>query len=233
VTSAPATSSDFTVSTVIVRDLGRMDYLRVWQDMRAFTDQRDANTRDEIWLVEHPPVYTLGTNDRNEPFENPGIPLVKSDRGGQITYHGPGQLIAYVLIDLRRRGWGIRQLVTRLEQSIIDLLAARGLSAVRRTGAPGVYVDGRKIAQLGLRVRHGACYHGLSFNVAMDLEPFRRIKPCGYAGLETIDLATLIGHERVRMPDVRTELLAQLLRNLGYNLQQRPESIEINILADF
>ena len=152
-TSAPATSSNLDTQIAIVRDLGRADYTRVWQDMRSFTDQRDASTRDEIWLVEHPPVYTLGTNDRNEPFDNPGIPVVKSDRGGQITYHGPGQLVAYVLMDLRRRGWGVKQLVTMLEQAVIDLLAARGLSALRRAGAPGVYVDGRKIAQLGLRVR--------------------------------------------------------------------------------
>jgi len=220
VTSAPAKSSNIDVCNVIVRDLGRADYTRVWQDMRRFTDQRDDSTQDEIWLVEHSPVYTLGTNDRNEAFDNPGIPLVKSDRGGQITYHGPGQLIAYVLIDLRRRGWGVKQLVTRLEQSIIDLLAARGLSAVRRAGAPGVYVGGRKIAQLGLRVRRGACYHGLSFNVAMDHEPFRRIKPCGYAGLETTDLAMLIGHERISLSDVKPELLGQLFCNLGYNPQQ-------------
>jgi len=206
----------------MVRDLGRADYARVWQDMRTFTDRRDASTRDEIWLVEHPPVYTLGTNDRNEPFDNPGIPVVKSDRGGQITYHGPGQLIAYVLIDLRRRGWGVKQLVTMLEQAVIDLLAARGLSALRRAGAPGVYVDGRKIAQLGLRVRRGASYHGLSFNVDMDHAPFRRIKPCGYAGLETTDLAMLAGHERARLSDVRPELLAQLLRNLGYYNRKEP-----------
>ncbi len=219
-TSAPAKSSNFDVCNVIVRDLGRVDYTRVWQDMRHFTDRRDDSTQDEIWLVEHAPVYTLGTNDHNEAFDNPGIPLVKSDRGGQITYHGPGQLIAYVLIDLRRRGWGVKQLVTRLEQAIIDLLTARGLSAVRRSGAPGVYVGGRKIAQLGLRVRRGACYHGLSFNVAMDHEPFRRIKPCGYAGLETTDLAMLIGHERISLSDVKPELLGQLFCNLGYNPQQ-------------
>jgi len=204
----------------MVRDLGRADYIRVWQDMRTFTDRRDPSTRDEIWLVEHPPVYTLGTNDRNEAFDNPGIPLVKSDRGGQITYHGPGQLIAYVLIDLRRRGWGVKQLVTMLEQTVIDLLAARGLSALRRAGAPGVYVDGRKIAQLGLRVRRGASYHGLSFNVDMDHEPFRRIKPCGYAGLETTDLATLAGRGHAHLGEVKAELLTQLLRNLGYNHQQ-------------
>ena len=219
-TSAPARSSNLDTRVATVRDLGRADYTPVWQAMRAFTDARDATTRDEIWLVEHPPVYTLGTNDRNEAFDNPGIPLVKSDRGGQITYHGPGQLIAYVLIDLRRRGWGVRQLVAMLEQAVIDLLAARDLPAVRRAGAPGVYVDGRKIAQLGLRVRRGASYHGLSFNVDMDHEPFRRIKPCGYAGLETTDLATLAGHERARLPDVKPELLARLLCNLGYNHRQ-------------
>jgi lipoyl(octanoyl) transferase len=217
VTSAPARSSNLDTPVALARDLGLADYTQVWQTMRAFTDQRDPTTRDEIWLVEHPPVYTLGTNDRNEPFDNPGIPVVKSDRGGQITYHGPGQLIAYVLIDLRRRGWGVKQLVTLLEQAVIDLLAARGLSAHRRAGAPGVYVGGCKIAQLGLRVRRGASYHGLSFNVVMDHEPFRRIKPCGYAGLETTDLATLVGHERARWSDVKPELLAQLLRNLGYN----------------
>jgi lipoyl(octanoyl) transferase len=202
---------------VIVRDLGVADYARVWQDMRTFTDQRTAGTADEIWLVEHPPVYTLGTNDRDEAFDNPGIPVVKSDRGGQITYHGPGQVIAYVLMDLRRRGWGVKQLVAALEQSAIDLAAAHGIEATRRAGAPGVYVEGRKIAQLGLRVRRGASYHGLSFNAAMDHEPFRRIKPCGYAGLETIDLAMLVGRERAHPATVRAGLLAQLLRNLGYN----------------
>ena len=216
-TSVPARSSNFDAQAAVVRDLGRADYTRVWQDMRAFTDLRDPSTRDEIWLVEHPPVYTLGTNDRNEAFDNPGIAVVKSDRGGQITYHGPGQLVAYVLMDLRRRGWGVKQLVMLLEQSVIDLLAARGLAATRSAGAPGVYVDGRKIAQLGLRVRRGASYHGLSLNVDMDHEPFRRIKPCGYAGLETIDLATLAGRGRACLSDVKPELLAQLLRNLGYN----------------
>jgi lipoyl(octanoyl) transferase len=221
VTSAPARSSNLDTRALIVRDLGHAEYTRVWQDMRAFTDQRDPATRDEIWLVEHPPVYTLGTNDRNEAFNNPGIPVVKSDRGGQITYHGPGQLIAYVLMDLRRRGWGVKQLVGALEQAVIDLLAARGIAAARRAGAPGVYVDGRKIAQLGLRVRRGASYHGLSFNVDMDHAPFRHIKPCGYAGLETTDLATLAGREHVHLSEVKTELLAELLRHLGYNHYQR------------
>lgn len=215
--SAPATSSNLDTRSLIVRDLGHVEYTRVWQDMRAFTDRRDAATRDELWLVVHPPVYTLGTNDRNEAFDNPGIPIVKTDRGGQITYHGPGQLIAYVLMDLRRRGWGVKHLVGALEQAVIDLLAARGIVAARRAGAPGVYVDGRKIAQLGLRVRRGASYHGLSLNVDMDHAPFRHIKPCGYAGLETTDLATLVGRERADLSEVKTDLLAELVRNLGYN----------------
>ena len=219
-TSARALSNSLDPPALAVRDLGRADYLRVWQDMRAFTDRRGASTPDELWLVEHPPVYTLGTNDRNEAFDNPGIPVVKSDRGGQITYHGPGQLIAYVLMDLRRRGWGVKRLVAALEQSVIDLLAAHAIAGTRRAGAPGVYVDGRKIAQLGLRVRRGASYHGLSFNAAMDLEPFRCIKPCGYAGLETVDLATLIG-ERARRSDVKATLLARLLANLGYTGDRR------------
>ena len=219
-TSAPAKLNNPGAHLVCVRDLGHADYQRVWQDMRNFTDRRDAATPDELWLVEHPPVYTLGTNDRNEAFDNPGIPVVKSDRGGQITYHGPGQIVAYVLMDLRRRGWGVKQLVAALEQSVIDLLATYAITGVRRTGAPGIYVDGRKIAQLGLRVRRGASYHGLSFNAAMDLEPFRCIKPCGYAGLETIDLATVIG-ERAHHADVKSALLARLLVNLGYNGDRR------------
>ena len=216
-TSAPARLNNPSSHRLVVRDLGSADYQRVWQDMRAFTEQRDASTPDELWLVEHPPVYTLGTNDRNEAFDNPGIPVVKSDRGGQITYHGPGQIIAYVLLDLRRRGWGVKQLVAALEQSVIDLLATYTIHAERRAGAPGVYVDGRKIAQLGLRVRRGASYHGLSVNAAMDLEPFRRIKPCGYAGLQTIDVATLLGNERMQGADIKALLLTQLLMNLGYN----------------
>jgi lipoyl(octanoyl) transferase len=220
VISAPARLTEAAADAVIVRDLGFAEYARVWQDMRSFTESRGAATTDEIWLVEHPPVYTLGTNDRKEAFDNPGIPLVQTDRGGQITYHGPGQIVAYVLMDLRRRSWGVKQLVSALEQSIIDLLHARGISAARRAHAPGVYVDGRKIAQLGLRIRRGASYHGLSFNVDMDLEPFRRIKPCGYAGLETIDLARICAHTITK--EVKPELLAHLLRNLGYNDRQIP-----------
>jgi lipoyl(octanoyl) transferase len=221
VTSAPVRSTESIGDEVVVRDLGCVEYPRSWAAMRAFTDTRGATTPDELWLVEHPPVYTRGLNDRHEPFANPDhIPVVHSDRGGQITYHGPGQLVAYTLIDLRRRAWGVKQLVRALEQTAIDVLAAHGIAGERRAGAPGIYVDGRKIAQLGLRVRRGGSYHGLSFNVDMDLTPFRRIKPCGYAGLETIDLATLIG--RAAPPDaVKAELLDQLVRNLGYNRRRQ------------
>jgi lipoyl(octanoyl) transferase len=176
----------------ILRRLGRRDYLPVWQEMQAFTDHRDADTPDELWLVEHPPVFTQGMNGKPEHLLDPGdIPVVPVDRGGQVTYHGPGQVVAYPLLDLRRRGLGVRELVQRLEFGVIDLLAGYGIEAIGRRDAPGVYVDGRKIASLGLRVRHGCSYHGLSLNVAMDLAPFERINPCGYPGLEvtrTVDL---------------------------------------------
>lgn len=218
-TSAPARLIDTAISAAVIRNLGTRDYLPVWEAMRAFTEARTEETADELWLVEHPPVYTLGTNDRNEPFDNPGIPVIKTDRGGQITYHGPGQIVVYVLMDLRRRGWGVKQLVQKIEQAVIDLLALHGIEGRRRDNAPGIYVEGRKIAQLGLRIRRGASYHGLSFNAAMDLEPFRRIKPCGYAGLETIDLAGLLGPERSQPSVLRPLLLASLLRNLGYSAQ--------------
>ena len=179
-------------SDPILRRLGLRDYLPVWQAMQDFTDRRDAATPDELWLVEHPPVFTQGMNGKPEHLLEPGdIPVVPVDRGGQVTYHGPGQVIAYPLLDLRRRGLGVRELVQRLEFGIIDLLAGYGIEAVGRRDAPGVYVDGRKIASLGLRVRRGCSYHGLSLNVDMDLAPFDRINPCGYPGLEvtrTVDL---------------------------------------------
>ena len=179
-------------SDPILRRLGLRDYLPVWQAMQDFTDRRDAATPDELWLVEHPPVFTQGMNGKPEHLLEPGdIPVVPVDRGGQVTYHGPGQVIAYSLLDLRRRGLGVRELVQRLEFGIIDLLAGYGIEAVGRRDAPGVYVEGRKIASLGLRVRRGCSYHGLSLNVAMDLAPFDRINPCGYPGLEvtrTVDL---------------------------------------------
>ena len=168
----------------IVRSLGRVEYVPTWRAMQDFTARRTADTLDEIWRVEHPPVYTQGQAGRPEHLiASTDIPVVPIDRGGQITYHGPGQVVVYVLVDLRRRGYGIRELVTRMEQAVIDVLAAQGIIAARLAGAPGVYVDGAKIAALGLRVKHGCTYHGLAFNVDMDLAPFAAINPCGYPGM--------------------------------------------------
>jgi lipoyl(octanoyl) transferase len=164
---------------MLVKQLGRVDYLATLQAMREFTSHRNEATPDELWLLEHPPVYTLGQGASHPPVGN-GIPLVKADRGGDITYHGPGQLVLYTLVDLARRGIKVRQFVWLLEQAVIDLLAGRG---ARRAGAPGVYVNGAKIAALGIRVRQGRAYHGLSLNVDMDLAPFCAIDPCGYPGL--------------------------------------------------
>ena len=170
---------------VIIRQLGIVDYEPTWRAMQAFTAARQADTPDEIWVLEHPPVYTQGQAGKPEHLiAATSIPVVPIDRGGQITYHGPGQVVVYVLIDLRRRGYGIRELVTRMEQAVIDLLAAHGVTAERREGAPGVYVAGAKIAALGLRVKHGCTYHGLALNVDMDLSPFKAINPCGYAGMQ-------------------------------------------------
>lgn len=172
-----------------IRKLGLLDYQAVFERMQAFTVSRTAETTDEIWLLEHPPVYTLGLGARNDHLHQPGdIPVVKTDRGGQVTYHGPGQLIVYVLVDLKRRGYGVRSLVYRIEQALIDMLAEHGLVAARRTGAPGVYVREAKIAALGLRVKNGCSYHGLALNIDMDMTPFERIDPCGYPGLEVTQL---------------------------------------------
>jgi lipoyl(octanoyl) transferase len=177
---------------ITVRRRGCCDYQQVWQAMRSFTAARSQETPDEIWLVEHPPVFTLGQAGRREHLLAPGeIPVVQVDRGGQVTYHGPGQLVVYTLLDLGRQGWGVRWLVEALEQSVIDLLQEAGIAAVRRPGAPGVFVAGKKIASLGLRIRQGRCYHGLALNVAMDLTPFQRIHPCGYPGLEVAQLREL------------------------------------------
>ena len=177
---------------IMVRSMGRQDYVTVWRAMQAFTENRDSDSGDELWLGEHPPVYTLGLNGKPEHVLEPGaIPVVAVDRGGQVTYHGPGQVVAYTMLDLRRLGLGPRQLVMALEQAVIDLLAEYGVAAVGRREAPGVYVHGAKIAAVGLRVRRGCCYHGLSFNVAMDLEPFSRINPCGYPGMAVTQLADL------------------------------------------
>lgn len=201
---------------MIVRRPGRVPYEPTWRAMQDFTAQRGAATPDELWLVEHPPVYTLGQAGKAEHLLHvTDIPLVKIDRGGQITYHGPGQVVGYLLLDLHRRGLKVREMVHLLEQSLIDCIADYGLDARRKDGAPGVYIDDAKVAALGLRVKNGCSYHGLSLNVDMDLTPFTWINPCGYSGLQTIqlkdfgvtegpeDVATrLLGHLQRHFPDV-------------------------------
>jgi len=200
---------------VIVRHLGLAPYEPTWRAMQEFTATRDDSTPDELWLVQHPPVYTLGQAGKPEHLIHAtDIPLVKIDRGGQITYHGPGQVVGYLLLDLHRRQLKVREMVSLLEQAIIDCIADYGLDARRKDGAPGVYIDGAKIAALGLRVKNGCSYHGLSLNVDMDLTPFTWINPCGYSGLKTIQLKDfgvteapdtvaerLLGHLRRHFPD--------------------------------
>jgi lipoyl(octanoyl) transferase len=203
----PDVTGSVIAHSITLRWLGREDYQHSFDAMRAFTDARTPDTPDEIWLVEHPPVFTLGLagNPAHLLLADSGIPLVKVDRGGQITYHGPGQIVAYLLIDLKRRKLMVRELVRRIEEAVIETLAAYNLATDRRTGAPGIYVaahpqdandrihlhEGAKIAALGLKIRNGCSYHGVSLNVKMDLQPFLAINPCGYAGLETVDMATL------------------------------------------
>ncbi len=177
---------------MILRKLGLVDYQKTCDAMREFTAKRDQFTQDELWFVEHPPVFTQGLNGKDEHLLNTGdIPVIKTDRGGQVTYHGPGQLIAYTLFDLKRLNIGVREMVSHMENSVIKMLYEIGIEANARIDAPGVYVEQRKIASLGLRVKQGACYHGLSINVSMDLAPFSYINPCGYRGMEVIDLKSL------------------------------------------
>lgn len=215
------------LSEPIVRHLGPQPYLPVWRAMQAFTADRSRTAADEIWLVEHPPIFTLGQAGRPEHLHFAGdIPVIQVDRGGQVTYHGPGQLLVYVLLDLRRAGLGVRGLVSLLEASVIGLLDDYGIPAAARRDAPGVYVAGRKIAALGLRVRRGCSFHGLSLNVAMDLEPFARIDPCGHRGMEVTQLADLGGP--AELEQAGRELLSHLLHRLqrsptGCNLSPRRE----------
>ncbi len=177
---------------LLVKRLGRVDYTPTFQAMQDFTANRQPDTPDELWIVEHPPVYTLGQAGKPEHIlRDIGIPIVKIDRGGQVTYHGPGQVVIYLLLDLHRLKIKVRELVTAIEQAVIDLLAAHGVTAERRAGAPGVYVGEAKIAALGLRIRNGCSYHGVSLNVDMDLSPFTAINPCGYAGLEVVQTKDL------------------------------------------
>ena len=180
------------MTRLVVRHLGTVPYDETWQRMKAFTRDRDAATYDELWLLQHPAVYTLGQAGKPEHIIAPGdIPIVRSDRGGQVTYHGPGQLVGYLMVDIKRLGVGVRTVVTGIERAIIDLLGGIGIRGMARKDAPGVYVAGQKVAALGLRVRRGCTYHGLSLNVDMDLSPFIGINPCGYKGLEVVDLKTL------------------------------------------
>jgi len=197
----------------VVRRLGRVEYEPTWRAMQAFTAQRLPDTPDELWLLEHPPVYTQGQAGKPEHLiAATPIPVVPIDRGGQITYHGPGQAVVYVLVDLRRRGYGIRELVTRMEQAVIDVLATQGVTAARQSGAPGVYVNGAKIAALGLRVKHGCTYHGLALNVDMDLSPFAAINPCGYPGMAVTDCRAL--GAALTVADAGQSLVAALLHRI-------------------
>lgn len=196
---------------------GLQDYRATWEAMRDFTDRRGPDSRDELWVLEHPPVFTLGQAGRTEHLRAPGaIPVIATDRGGQVTYHGPGQIVLYVLLDIRRAGMGVKRLVGRLEQAVIDALAGFGVSAERRADAPGVYVEGAKIASLGLRIRNGCSYHGLALNISMDLEPFSRIDPCGYPGLAVTRLVDLA--PGVTLDQAKSALIPATAAALGCTL---------------
>ena len=192
-TAIATTLDDISLPQTTVKRLGLAAYEPTWRAMQEFTARRDADTPDELWVLQHPPVYTLGIAGKAEhlPRTETGIPVVKIDRGGQITYHGPGQVVIYLLLDMRRRGLAVRPLVRRMEQAVIDLLAGYGIAAHGSVDAPGVYVGEAKIAALGLRIRSGCCYHGLALNVDMDLSPFHAINPCGYPGLEVTQMRDL------------------------------------------
>ncbi len=202
--------------TLEVVRLGLQDYQTSWQAMSDFTNQRTPDTTDQLWLVEHPPVFTQGQAGKAEHLLFPGdIPVVQTDRGGQVTYHGPGQLVAYPLLDLRRLNIGVRELVTRIEQTIVATLAHYGIESAAKPDAPGVYVNGDKIASLGLRVRRGCSFHGLALNVDMDLSPFGRINPCGYQGLAMAQIRELIPNPP-RLTQVQDQLVTEFARKLGY-----------------
>ncbi|WP_431820602.1 lipoyl(octanoyl) transferase LipB [Burkholderia sp. F1] len=231
--AAPDSPAALPVPPVTVRWRGVEPYDASFDAMRAFTDARTAGTGDEIWVVEHPPVYTLG--QAGDPAHllvaDSGVPLVRVDRGGQITYHGPGQIVMYLLLDLRRRKLMVRTLVSRIEEAVIETLAAYNLASVRKAGAPGIYVasgahEGAKIAALGLKIRNGCSYHGLSLNVKMDLRPFLAINPCGYAGLETVDMASL--EVAADWNDVARTLVRRLIANLdgASAAADKPQALE-------
>jgi lipoyl(octanoyl) transferase len=213
--SAQPPSGDSTTFRPIVRRLGRVEYEPTWRAMQRFTDERKPSTPDEIWFLEHPPVFTLGMNASAAHVLAPGdIPVVQIDRGGQVTYHGPGQLVVYPLIDLRRAKLGVRDIVTALEKSVIQLAAEFGITAEARREAPGIYVADKKLGSVGIRIRRHSSYHGVAVNVNLDLEPFQRINPCGYQGLEMTQLAELGGPSSV--DSAAAALEPHLLRALGF-----------------
>ncbi|UGA56452.1 lipoyl(octanoyl) transferase LipB [Vibrio sp. VB16] len=200
---------------LIVRNLGLNDYEPIWKAMHEFTDNRNDETVDEVWLVEHNPVFTQGQAGKEEHLLNTGdIPVVQSDRGGQVTYHGPGQLVAYFLINLRRKNIGVRELVTNIENLVINTLAKFDIESSARPDAPGVYSDGKKVCSLGLRIRKGCSFHGLALNIDMDLSPFLRINPCGYQGMEMVQISELGGPSNVEL--VGATLVEELLSLLNY-----------------
>ncbi|GAB2654850.1 lipoyl(octanoyl) transferase LipB [Vibrio panuliri] len=210
--------------TLVVKHLGQQDYEPIWRAMHEFTDTRHENTLDEVWFVEHNPVFTQGQAGKAEHLLNTGdIPVVQSDRGGQVTYHGPGQLVVYFLINLRRKNIGVRDLVTRIENLVINTLKAYNIDSAARADAPGVYVDNKKICSLGLRIRKGCSFHGLALNIDMDLAPFLRINPCGYAGMEMVQVSQLGGPDNV--DTVAEQLLKELVTLLDY--QQIEVSTEV------
>ncbi|MEZ8294564.1 lipoyl(octanoyl) transferase LipB [Vibrio splendidus] len=201
---------------LIVKKLGRQDYEPVWKAMHKFTDERTEEDVDQVWLVEHNPVFTQGQTGKAEHVLNAGdIPVIQSDRGGQVTYHGPGQLVAYFLINIRRKKFGVRDLVTHIENLVINTLKAYNINSTARPDAPGVYVDGKKICSLGLRIRRGCSFHGLALNVDMDLSPFLRINPCGYQGMEMAQVSQLGGPSE--LVNVEQQLIQELVELLGYD----------------
>lgn len=207
------------MSEVIPRWLGRCDYHEIWQQMQLFTDARDESTGDELWFLEHSPVFTQGLAGKAEHVLNPGaIPVIQTDRGGQVTYHGPGQLVVYFLCDLRRLNIGIRQMVRNLEQAVVNTLAGYTVAAANRIDAPGVYVEGAKICSIGLRVRRGCTYHGIAFNIDMDLEPFSRINPCGYQNLAVTQLQNFCAD--ITVEQVRPRLLENICSIFAYDHNQ-------------
>jgi lipoyl(octanoyl) transferase len=205
-----------TPSKLIVRDLGLQDYAPIWQAMQDFTATRDDSAADELWCLEHPPVFTMGLNGKKTHLLNiQNIPVIDIDRGGQVTYHGPGQLVIYTLIDLKRLNIGVKDLVNSIEQSIIQLLKKYGINAQGKENAPGVYVNNEKIAALGLRIKRNKSYHGLSLNIDMDLTPFEQINPCGYEGLAVTQIKDL--KPELNLKHIKTDLISQLSQFLGYN----------------